>query len=88
MGYPNEIEDVIVMSPEVVECACIGVPDFRSGEVPHLFVVPRTPSVTPEEIKAHCRERLTAYKVPRHITFTDALPKSAIGKVLRKDLRS
>ena len=85
--YPNEIENVVASHPEVGECACIGVPDSRSGEVPHLFVVPRTTSVTAEQIKAHCRERLTAYKVPRHITFTDALPKSAVGKILRKDLR-
>jgi len=85
--YPNEIENVVASHPEVMECACIGVPDSRSGEVPHLFVVLRSTGVTPEQIKAHCRERLTAYKVPRHITFTDALPKSAVGKILRKDLR-
>ncbi|MDH4559061.1 long-chain fatty acid--CoA ligase [Pseudomonas sp. BN417] len=85
--YPNEIEAVAAAHPEVVECACIGVPDARSGEVPHLFVVPRSPDVTPEQIRQHCREQLTAYKIPRHITFTSALPKSPVGKILRKDLR-
>ncbi|MDH4612440.1 AMP-binding protein [Pseudomonas sp. BN102] len=85
--YPNEIEAVAAAHPDVVECACIGVPDARSGEAPHLFVVPRRPDVTPEQIREYCRERLTAYKIPRYITFTSALPKSPIGKILRKDLR-
>lgn len=85
--YPKEIEDVVASHPDILECACIGVPDERSGEVPYLFAVARTTGVTAEQIKAHCRLGLTAYKVPRHITFVEALPKSLAGKILRKDLR-
>jgi long-chain acyl-CoA synthetase len=85
--YPNEIEAVVAGHPDILECACIGVPDERSGEVPHLFVVARTQSLTVEQIKAHCRESLTAYKVPKHITLVETLPKSSVGKILRKDLR-
>lgn len=86
--YPNEIEAVVAMMPSVLECACIGEPDDRSGEVPHLFVVPRDESVTAAQVEAHCRTNLTAYKVPRHISFVDALPKSPVGKILRKELRT
>ncbi|MDB5984472.1 MAG: Long-chain-fatty-acid--CoA ligase [Pseudomonas sp.] len=85
--YPNEIEEVVAGHPDILECACIGVPDERSGEVPHLFAVPRSSTLTTEQIKAHCRKGLTAYKVPKYITFVDALPKSSVGKILRKDLR-
>lgn len=88
--YPKEIEDVVASHPDILECACIGVPDERSGEVPHLFAVVRTTgiTVTADQIKAHCRSGLTAYKVPRYITFVEALPKSLAGKILRKDLRT
>ncbi|KIH83430.1 long-chain-fatty-acid--CoA ligase [Pseudomonas batumici] len=86
--YPNEIEDVVANHPDILECACIGVPDERSGEVPHLFAVARTSTVTVEQIKAHCRSGLTGYKVPKYVTFVEALPKSSVGKILRKDLRS
>jgi long-chain acyl-CoA synthetase len=85
--YPNEIEGVVAMHPEVLECACVGVADERSAEAPHLFVVRRSPGLQAEELEAHCRKLLAAYKVPRHITFLDALPKSAVGKILRKELR-
>src|SRR5205823_8683892 len=71
--YPNEIEGVLAAHPGVLECACIGVPDERSGEVPHLFVVRRSPGVGQDQIETHCRELLAAYKVPRHITFVEAL---------------
>jgi long-chain acyl-CoA synthetase len=86
--YPNEIEAMVAMHPGVLECACIGVPDERSGEVPHLFLVRRTPELSEQQIEAHCRNLLAAYKVPRHITFVEALPKSTIGKILRKELRA
>jgi len=86
--YPNEIEGVVAMHPGVLECACIGVPDERSAEVPHLFVVRRAPGLQAEELEGHCRKLLAAYKVPRHITFLEALPKSAVGKILRKELRA
>lgn len=85
--YPNEIEAVVAMMPSVLECACIGEPDERSGEVPHLFVVPRDKTVTAAQVEAHCRINLTAYKRPRRISFVDALPKSPVGKILRKELR-
>ena len=85
--YPNEIEGVVAMHPDVLECACVGVPDERSAEAPHLFVVRRAPGLQAEELEAHCRKLLAAYKVPRHITFLESLPKSAVGKILRKELR-
>jgi long-chain acyl-CoA synthetase len=85
--YPNEIEGVVAMHPKVLECACVGVPDERTAEAPHLFVVGRGPELLAEELQAHCRSLLAAYKVPRHITFLEALPKSAVGKILRKELR-
>ncbi|RSZ40156.1 AMP-binding protein [Variovorax beijingensis] len=85
--YPNEIEGVVAMHPDVLECACVGVPDERSAEAPHLFVVRRVPGLGAEELEAHCRKLLAAYKVPRHITFLESLPKSAVGKILRKELR-
>ncbi|CAG2132072.1 Long-chain-fatty-acid--CoA ligase [Cupriavidus yeoncheonensis] len=90
--YPNEIEAVVARMEEVLECACVGVPDERSGEAPHLFVVVRNPQHVPAAsrtaIQAHCRSNLAAYKVPRHITFLTALPKSTVGKVLRRELNS
>jgi len=86
--YPNEIEAVVAMMASVLECACIGEPDSRSGEVPHLFVVPRDETLTAAQVEAHCRANLTAYKVPRHISFVNALPKSPVGKILRKELRT
>jgi long-chain acyl-CoA synthetase len=85
--YPNEIEGVVAMHPDVLECACVGVPDERTAETPHLFVVARGPGLQADELQAHCRRLLAAYKVPRHITFLEALPKSAVGKILRKELR-
>jgi long-chain acyl-CoA synthetase len=85
--YPNEIEGVVAMHPDVLECACIGVPDERSAEAPHVFVVRRSPGLVAEQLEAHCRKLLAPYKVPRHITFVEALPKSAVGKILRKELR-
>lgn len=88
--YPNEIEGVVAQMDTVLECACVGVPDARSGEAPHLYVVPRQPQGDAETLKAaieaHCRANLAAYKLPRHITFLPALPKSAVGKVLRREL--
>ncbi len=86
--YPNEIEAVVALMPSVLESACIGIPDDRSGEVPHLFVVPRDETLTAAQVEAHCRANLTAYKVPRRVSFVDALPKSAVGKILRKELRT
>jgi len=86
--FPNEVEAVVAGMPGVVECACIGVPDERSGEAVKLFVV-KAPDIEIDAaaVTAYCRENLTAYKVPRHIDFIDELPKSPVGKILRRELR-
>ena len=86
--YQKEIEAVVALMPQVLECACIGIPDERSGEVPHLFVVARDPALSTAQVESHCRENLAAYKVPRRISFVESVPKSPIGKILRKELRS
>ena len=85
--YPNEIEAVVVMHPGVLECAAIGIPDAKSGEAVKLFVVKRDEALTAEELLAHCRERLTGYKCPRDVEFRRELPKSNVGKILRRELR-
>lgn len=85
--YPNEIEDVVAMDEKVLEVAAIGVPNEHSGEVVKIFVVKRDPTLTKEELIAHCREYLTGYKVPKIIEFRDELPKSNVGKILRRELR-
>ncbi len=85
--YPNEIEAVAALHPGVLECACIGVPDDKSGEAPKLFVVRRDPALTAEALLQFCRDKLTGYKVPRHVVFVETLPKTNVGKILRKDLR-
>jgi long-chain acyl-CoA synthetase len=85
--FPNEIEEVAAMNEKVLECAVIGVPHEVSGEVVKLFVVKKDDSLTQEEIIAHCREHLTGYKVPKLVEFKDELPKSNVGKILRRELR-
>ncbi|ACL03285.1 Long-chain-fatty-acid CoA ligase (AMP-forming) [Desulfatibacillum aliphaticivorans] len=85
--YPNEIEDVVAGHPKVLECAAVGVPDAKSGELVKLFVVAKDPSLTEEELKAFCKENFTGYKVPKFYEFRDELPKTNVGKILRKDLR-
>ena len=85
--YPNEIESVIAMHPGVLECAAVGVPDRKSGEAVKLFIVRGDAKVTAEDILAHCREHLTGYKVPRDVEFRTELPKSNVGKILRRELR-
>ena len=86
--YPNEVEDVVALHPGVREVACIGVPDERSGEAVKIVVVRKDPSLQAEELLRHCRDNMTAYKVPRHVEFRDELPKSNVGKILRRELRS
>lgn len=85
--YPNEVEDVVVSHPGVIEAAVIGVPDERSGEAVKAFVVRKDPNLTKEALIAYCRENLTAYKVPHLIEFRDELPKTNVGKILRRALR-
>jgi long-chain acyl-CoA synthetase len=84
--FPNEVEDVVAQHPGVLEAAVIGVPDERTGQLVKLFVVRRDPELTEAALRAYCRENLTGYKVPRIIEFRDTLPKSNIGKILRKEL--
>lgn len=85
--YPNELDDVLSEHPGVLECAAIGVPDARSGEAVKMFVVKADPSLTEEALRAYSKEQLTGYKVPHYFEFVDALPKSAVGKILRRELR-
>jgi long-chain acyl-CoA synthetase len=84
--YPNEVEDVVTSHPDIVECAVIGIPSDETGEAVKIFAVKKA-EVTEEEILAFCHERLTGYKVPKHIDFVTELPKSNVGKVLRRELR-
>jgi long-chain acyl-CoA synthetase len=86
--YPNEIEAVVSAIPGVLECACIGVSDEKTGEAVSLFVVKDKGTVlTRDDIVAHCRKELTGYKIPKFVTFVDGLPKSTVGKILRRGLR-
>ena len=85
--YPNELEDVVAACPGVLECCAIGVPDEKSGEVPKVFVVKKDPALTEEKVMEHCRKNLTGYKVPRYIEFRSELPKTNVGKILRRALR-
>jgi long-chain acyl-CoA synthetase len=85
--YPNEVEDVIAMHPGVLECAVIGVPDAASGEAVKAFVVRRDPALTEQELLKFVAEQLTNYKRPKHIEFRDELPKTPVGKILRRALR-
>jgi long-chain acyl-CoA synthetase len=85
--YPNEVEDVLAQHPGVLEAAVIGVPDEHSGELVAAYVVKKDEALTAEDLRQFCRENLTAYKVPRRIEFRDALPKTNVGKVLRRALR-
>jgi long-chain acyl-CoA synthetase len=85
--YPNEIEDVVGMHPGVLEVGAVGVPHAASGEAVMIVVVKRDPELSIEELRAFCKERLTGYKAPRHIVFRNELPKTNVGKVLRRALR-
>jgi long-chain acyl-CoA synthetase len=86
--YPNEIEAVATACPGVMECACVAVSDEKTGEAVKLFVV-KAPnaSLTAEDLVTYCRKEMTAYKTPRIVQFIDALPKSNVGKILRRELR-
>jgi long-chain acyl-CoA synthetase len=86
--YPNEIEQVVTMHPGVLECAAVGVPDVKSGEAVKLFVVKSDPTISEDDLASYCRDNFTAYKRPKYIEFRDDLPKSNVGKILRRELRS
>jgi long-chain acyl-CoA synthetase len=85
--YPNEIEDVLSRHPKVLEAAVVGMPDSKTGEAVHAHVVKRDNSLTADELMAHCRNLLTGYKLPARVVFRDELPKTAVGKILRRELR-
>jgi len=85
--YPNEIEAVVAMHPGVLECAAVGVPDEKSGEAVKLFIVKKDESMTAADLLAHCRKQLTGYKMPREVEFRKELPKTNVGKILRRELR-
>ncbi len=85
--YPNEIEGVVAAHPGVLECACVGVPDANAGEAVKLFVVRKDPNLTVEQLMDYCKQQLTAYKKPKYIEFRTDLPKTNVGKILRRELR-
>ena len=85
--YPNEVEAVVAEHPGVLECACVGVPDEHSGEAVKIFVVRKDPALTARQLQDFCKDELTGYKRPKYVEFRDALPKTNVGKILRRDLR-
>jgi len=85
--YPNEVEDVISKHPDIIECAVIGIPDTETVEAVKVFVVTRNSSLDAKAVRKFARENLTGYKIPKVVEFVDALPKSNVGKVLRRELR-
>ena len=85
--YPNEIEDVVALHPKVFESAAVGIPDDKSGEAVKLFVVRKDESLTEDEVKKYCKDHLTGYKVPKVVVFKKELPKTNVGKILRRELR-
>ena len=85
--YPNEIESVVAMHPGVLECAAVGVPDEKSGEAVKVVIVKKDPGLSKESVIAHCKRELTGYKIPKYVEFRDTLPKTPIGKILRRELR-
>jgi acyl-CoA synthetase (AMP-forming)/AMP-acid ligase II len=86
--FPNELENVISLCPGVVECAAIGVPDEKQGEAIKVFVVKNDPTLSEDDVAKYCRHNLTGYKMPKYIEFRDDLPKSNVGKILRRELRA
>ncbi len=85
--YPNEVEDVVAPMPGVLECAVVGVPDERTGEAVKLVIVRKDPHLSEADVKEYCRANLTGYKQPKVIEFRTELPKTPVGKILRRELR-
>jgi long-chain acyl-CoA synthetase len=85
--FPNEVEDVVSMHPGVLEAAVVGMPDEKCGEAVRLIVVRKDPDLSEDDLRTHCRKYLTGYKQPTRIEFRDNLPKTAVGKILRRELR-
>jgi long-chain acyl-CoA synthetase len=86
--YPNEVEDVVALMPGVREVCAVAAPDEHSGEVVRVVIVPKDPAPTRDEVIAHCRKHLTGYKVPKIVEFWKELPKTNVGKVLRREVKS
>jgi long-chain acyl-CoA synthetase len=85
--YPNEVEDVLSTLPGVLECAAVGVPDAKAGEAVKVVIVKKDPNLSEADVRAHCEANLTGYKRPKVVEFRTELPKSAVGKILRRELR-
>ena len=86
--YPNEVENVIATMPGVLEVGVVGMPSEKSGEMVRAVIVRKDPTLTVDQVKAYCRAQLTAYKMPRDIIFVDELPKTNVGKILRRELKN
>ena len=85
--FPTELEDVVSQMDGILECACVGVPDAKSGEAVKLVIVRKNPDISEEQVRAYCKENLTGYKQPKLIEFRNDLPKTPVGKILRRELR-
>jgi len=85
--FPTELEDVVAQMPGVMECACVGVADAKSGEAVKLVIVKKDPALTEEQVRDYCKENLTGYKQPKVVEFRTELPKTPVGKILRRELR-
>jgi long-chain acyl-CoA synthetase len=85
--YPNEIEEVVTKLADVLECACIGIPDDKTSEAVKLVIVRKNPELTEAQVREHCKTSLTGYKLPKVIEFRNDLPKTPVGKILRRELR-
>jgi len=86
--FPNELEQVISLCPGVVECAAIGIPDEKQGEAIKVFIIKNDPTLTEDDVAQYCHDNLTGYKRPKYIEFRDELPKTNVGKILRRELRA
>ena len=86
--YPNEVEDVVTQMDGVLECAAVGVPDEKSGEAVKLVIVKDNPAITEADVRAYCEQNLTGYKRPKIVEFRTELPKTPVGKILRRELRN
>ncbi len=84
--YPNELEGVLSKHPKILECAVIGIDDEKSGQVPKAFIVKQDETLTQDEVMTYLKQQLTSYKLPKYIEFVAGLPKSAVGKILRREL--
>ena len=86
--YPNEVEEVVAKMPGVLECACVGVPDDKTGEAVKLVIVKKDPQLTEQQVRDYCRTNMTGYKQPKVVEFRADLPKTPVGKILRRELRA